>query len=316
MRRRRELAAGLLLHLLILPGAASGQAEVALSGTLIITGSDTLAELVTVWADGFVQANPGVKIELQGAGSGSAPPALAQGTANIGSMSRPMSNDELERFDAARGFLPTAVPVAIDTIAIIVHPDNPLLALSGSEIDGIFSATQSCRAGGRLREWQHLGLTGPWVGRRIEAYGRTAVSGTHGFFKSRALCGGDFHARVNEMPGSAAIVDAVATRPTAIGYTGLGVVDSRVRVLALRGESGQTVRPEPAATRSGAYPLSRLLYFYLAVPPGEAIPVLECAFLAFARSEAGRAMLTTRGFLPVPTRVLPSPQRAVDRACY
>ena len=288
----------LLLVCLLSPWAAWGAAN--LEGKLIITGSDTLAELVTVWADAFIAEHPRVSVEIQATGSGSAPPALAEGTANIGSMSRTMSAEEIERFERLRGYLPTAVPVGIDVVVVIVNADNPLSMVSLAQIDGLFSQTFSCSNRGPFDQWSDLGVSGSLGDIRIERFGRTSASGTYGLFKQLALCGGDFSQRVNELPGSAAIVDTVGSLGEGIGYTGIGFVNDRVRVLDVVTPSGERVPPTTATALSGEYPFARLLYFYFARPPGEAFPKLECAFLQFVTSDRGARLLEARGFIALP----------------
>ena len=273
--------------------------DVPLSGTLIITGSDTMATLVANWADTFMARHQGVQIEIQAPGSGSAPPALAAGTANLGSMSRPMTAAEVERFTAERGYAPVGLPVGIDTIALIVHPSNPLSAIALETVDAIFSSTRSCGAALAIDRWSNILDEVEFEPQWIERYGRTSVSGTHGFFKQIALCAGDFSPRVNALPGSAAVIDAVAANPGAIGYTGLGFVNERVKVLAINTQDGAFLA-DAEATLARDYPLARVLYIYLAASPKNGLSALECAFLRFIRSDEGMRLQRTSGFIPMP----------------
>ena len=285
----------------LLFGAASlsSAAQTQLSGTLIITGSDTMATLVANWADAFMTRNLGVQIEIQAPGSGSAPPALASGTANLGTMSRPMTTAEIERFAAERGYAPVGLAVGIDTIALIVHPSNPLSAISLDTVDAIFSSTRTCGARSAIDRWSNVPLNADFRPLWIERYGRTSVSGTHGFFKQIALCGGDFSPRVNALPGSAAVIDAVAANPAAIGYTGLGFVNERVKVLAIDTPDGAFL-VSTEATLARDYPLARVLYIYLAASPDNGLSALECAFLRFIRSDEGMRLQRASGFIPMP----------------
>lgn len=117
-----------------------------LSGSLTIVGSDTLSTLVLRWSDAFRAQNPGVSIQLQTPGSASAPIALLEGAADIGAMSRPMSAEEIARFESRFGYAPTEVAVAHDAIVVIVHPDNPLSTITRRELDAIYSDTRRCGA--------------------------------------------------------------------------------------------------------------------------------------------------------------------------
>ncbi|EED35176.1 phosphate ABC transporter, periplasmic phosphate-binding protein [Luminiphilus syltensis NOR5-1B] len=277
--------------------AATTVATPEVRGNLIITGSDTLAALVSDWADAFVDVEPGVTIEIQAMGSASAPPALTAGSANLGSMSRQMTRSELDSFFQQRGWLPTAVPIAVDTIAIIVHPDNPLESITLDDLDSIYSANHAC-SGKAATHWADLGVAPALGALPVERYGRTSISGTYGFFRERALCRGDFAAGVNALPGSAAVVSAVSQIPTAIGYTSMGFITDQVKVLPI--VSGRdTSRVQNYDADGSVYPLSRTLWFYLAFDPQQPPPRLECAFLQFIASTRGRELLRDGGFEPV-----------------
>lgn len=289
----------LITWLLCLPAITFSAPASPLSGTLIITGSDTMATLIANWADTFMNRHAAVQIEIQAPGSGSAPPALAAGTANLGSMSRPMTAAEVERFTAERGYAPIGLAVGIDTIALIVHPSNPLNTIALETVDAIFSRTRSCGAAASIDRWSDVLQPVEFAPQWIERYGRTSVSGTHGFFKHTALCGGDFSPRVNALPGSAAVIDAVAANPAAIGYTGLGFVNTRVKVLAIDTPDGAFLA-SAEATLARDYPLARVLYLYLAGSPDNGLSALECAFLRFIRSKEGMRLQRASGFIPMP----------------
>ena len=170
-----------------------------ISGSISSIGSDTLANLVTLWAEEFKRAYPAVNVQIQAAGSSTAPPALTEGTSSLGPMSRKMKDKELESFEARYGYKPTAVPVAIDALAVFVHKDNPITSLSMQEVDSIFSSTLRCGGDAIISAWGELGLSGAWVGRDIQLFGRNSVSGTYGYFKKQALCKGDFKNKVSDL---------------------------------------------------------------------------------------------------------------------
>lgn len=275
--------------------ATLAQAE---TSTLVITGSDTLAGLLTSWSAAFSEEQPDVAVEIQAAGSAAAPIALAEGTASLGAMSRRMSSEEIERFVARQGYLPTAIAVARDAIAVVVHPDNPVTELTRIQLDGIYSATRQC-GGSPIERWGDV-MTDSTMRRPIEAYGRTSISGSYGFFKREALCAGDFASRVVELPGFAAIVDAVATTPEAIAYVSAGFVNERVKVVPLVLSDGSRVWPDRSPLRGERpYPLARTLYLYLSIPPGTRASRRECDFLHFIASDKAQSRLRIEGFEPI-----------------
>ena len=231
-----------------------------ISGNLSSIGSDTLANLMTLWTEGFKRNYPSVNIQVQAAGSSTAPPALTEGTANFGPMSRAMKDKEIEAFESRFGYKPTAVRVAIDALAVYVHKDSPLNELSIAQVDAAFSETRRCGASASVDIWGDFGLSGSWQERPAQLYGRNSVSGTYGYFKKVGLCSGDFKGSVNEQPGSASVVQAVASSLNGIGYSGIGYVTSGVKVLGV-GEkrlwNPQSPRSENAL--SGDYPLFRVI---------------------------------------------------------
>ncbi|MDP4650857.1 MAG: substrate-binding domain-containing protein, partial [Haliea sp.] len=204
------------------PGLKDYEIASGVSGNLSSIGSDTLANLMTLWAEDFKRAYPNVNIQIQAAGSSTAPPALTEGTANIGPMSRDMRDNEIEAFETRHGYKPTAVPVAIDALAVYVHKDNPIEGMSIEQLDAVFSSTRKCGSTQDVSQWGQLGLAGAWEGRDMQLFGRNSVSGTYGYFKTVGLCKGDFKNSVNEQPGSASVVQSVSTSINGIGYSGIG----------------------------------------------------------------------------------------------
>jgi len=215
------------------PKLPTYQATSGVSGNLSSVGSDTLANLMTLWAEEFKRVYPNVNIQIQAAGSSTAPPALTEGTSNLGPMSRKMKSKELQKFEDKYGYKPTAIRVAIDALAVFVNKDNPLKGLTIPQVDAIFSSTRKCGYPEDITRWGQLGLTGAWVNRKIQLYGRNSVSGTYGYFKKHALCKGDFKPSVNEQPGSASVVQSVSASLNGIGYSGIGYVTTGVRAVPL-----------------------------------------------------------------------------------
>jgi phosphate transport system substrate-binding protein len=274
------------------------------SGNLSSVGSDTLANLMTFWAEDFKKHYPNVNIQIQAAGSSTAPPALTEGTSNLGPMSRAMKDKEIEAFEKKHGYKPTAVPVAIDALAVFVHKDNPLKGLTMAQVDAIFSATRKCGAPADVTKWGQLDMKGAWMERDIQLFGRNSVSGTYGYFKEHALCKGDFKPNVNEQPGSASVVQSVGTAINAIGYSGIGYSTSSVKALPLADKSGQDFVAATAENAiKGEYPLSRYLYVYVNKAPNKPLPPLEAEFVKLVLSKEGQMTVVKDGYIPMPARV-------------
>lgn len=274
------------------------------SGNLSSVGSDTLANLMTLWAEDFKRFYPNVNIQIQAAGSSTAPPALTEGTSNIGPMSRKMKDKELAAFEAKFGYKPTAVPVAIDALAVYVHKDNPVKGLSIADVDAMFSSTRKCGSNNDISTWGKAGLSGAWVNRDIQIFGRNSVSGTYGYFKKKALCKGDFKNTVNEQPGSASVVQSVATSINGIGYSGIGYKTSSVRSVPLSKKVGGTpVEATPDNAVSGKYPLSRFLYVYINKAPNKPLAPMEREFLKLVLSKSGQQVVVKDGYIPLPANV-------------
>lgn len=275
------------------------------SGNLSSVGSDTLANLMTLWTEEFKIIYPQVNIQVQAAGSSTAPPALAEGTANFGPMSRRMKDQELEAFEDRHGYKPTAIRVAIDALAVYVHKDNPLQFLTIPQIDAMFSVTRRCGQAQSVNNWGDAGLTGSWHNRRLQLYGRNSVSGTYGYFKNVALCSGDFKDTVNEQPGSASVVQAVASSLNGIGYSGIGYQTSGVKALPVaETPAARPVLATPANAINGDYPLSRFLYVYIDKRPGTSLSRIEEEFLRLVLSREGQQTVLKDGYIPLPARLI------------
>jgi phosphate transport system substrate-binding protein len=274
------------------------------SGNLSSVGSDTLANLMTLWAESFKKTYPSVNVQIQAAGSSTAPPALAENTSNLGPMSRLMKDKEVESFEKKFGYKPTAIAVAIDALAVFVHKDNPIEGLTIPQIDAIFSSTRTCGSSKDITKWGQVGLTGSWANRGIQLYGRNSVSGTYGYFKSKSLCKGDYKNTVNEQPGSASVVQSVSASLNGIGYSGIGYSTSSVRAISLARKDGQEfVSANPENAISGTYPLSRFLYVYVNKAPGKPLPPLTGEFIQLVLSRAGQEVVVKDGYIPLPAKV-------------
>lgn len=299
---RNRIITFLLITLSPLAGAEalSDYKRVAgLSGNLTSIGSDTLASMMSIWSEKFSAYYPNVNIQVQASGSSTATPALTEGTAQFGPMSRPMRIKELEAFEREHGYRPVELKVAIDAIGLFVHKNNPVKGMDFKQIDSVFSNTMRCGANFATDSWNSLGVEGNWAKRRIQLFGRNSVSGTYGYFKKTALCGGDFKPYVNELPGSASVVQAVASSINAIGYSGVGYQVSGVKVLPVSREGEEYVAPTKENILSGEYPLSRFLYVYVNKHPAKPMSQIEREFVRFIFSEEGQEIVEKEGYLPI-----------------
>lgn len=274
------------------------------SGNISSVGSDTLANLMTLWAEDFKRLYPNVNIQIQAAGSSTAPPALTEGTSNFGPMSRTMKDKEMAAFEKKYGYKATAIPVAIDALAVFVHKDNPIKGLSLPQVDAIFSSTRKGGYSKDISSWGDAGLTGAWANRDVQLFGRNSVSGTYGYFKSNALFKGDYKNSVNEQPGSASVVQSVSSSLNGIGYSGIGYKTSSVRAIPLaKKEGGSFIEATAANAASGKYPLSRFLWVYVNKEPNKPLAPLEREFVKMVLSKMGQEVVVKDGYVPLPANV-------------
>jgi len=279
------------------PALKSYEQVSGVSGTINSIGSDTLNNLMLLWSEGFKAVYPNVTVQIQGAGSSTAPVALIEGTAQLGPMSREMKGEEIDEFEAKYGYKPTAVGVSVDALAVFAHKDNPIEGLTLQQVDSIFSSTFR-RGGDDLTTWDQVGLS-EWAGRAISAYGRNSASGTYGFFKEIALAGGDFKDAVKEQPGSSAVVQGVATELTGIGYSGIGYKTADVRTVPLGEDAGSLFDATYANCLTGDYPLARYLYVYINNSPTEELDLLTKEFMKFVLSREGQQIVLNDGYFPL-----------------
>lgn len=273
------------------------------AGSLLSVGSDTLAGMTTLWVEEFQTLYPNVDSQVQASGSATAPPALTEGTAQFGPMSRPMRMREIEAFERAFGYKPTELRVAIDAIGVFVHRDNPIEGLNFSQLDSIFSETLRCGATSSSKTWQDLGLSYDWAKRGIQMFGRNSVSGTYGYFKQNALCGGDFKRNVNEQPGSASVVQSVASSINTIGYSGVGYQVSGVKLLPIAKSGTDYVMPTHENILSGQYPLSRYLFVYVNKNPLRDLTPIQREFIRFIFSKQGQSLVAKDGYVPISAEI-------------
>jgi phosphate transport system substrate-binding protein len=282
------------------PKLADYKAASGVSGSLKSIGSDTLNNLMTLWAEGFRAVYPNVKIEIEGKGSSTAPPALIAGTAQFGPMSRPMKGAEIDGFEKKFGYKPTAIRVAVDALAVFVHKDNPIQCLSLQQVDAIFSKTRKGGNSADLATWGQVGLTGEWASRPISLYGRNSASGTYGYFKEEALFKGDYKDTVKEQPGSSTVVQGVASDKGAIGYSGIGYKTADVRAVPLSAKAGgKCVEANADNAYAGDYPLARFLYIYVNADPNRKLDPVRAEFVRYVFSKQGQQAVLKDGYFPI-----------------
>jgi len=274
------------------------------TGNFSSVGSDTLANMMTYWAEEYKRIYPNVNIQIQAAGSSTAPPALTEGTSNFGPMSRQMKSKEIEAFEKRHGYKPTQIRVAIDALAVFVHKDNPIEGLTISQVDAIFSSTRKCGSGSQVNRWSDVGLEGNWAAKDVQLYGRNSVSGTYGYFKKKALCKGDFRSNVNEQPGSASVVQSISSSVNAIGYSGIGYKTSGVRTVPLAKKGTNYVDATLDNVAKGKYPLSRFLYLYVNKHPNKPLAPIEAQFLQMVLSKTGQGIVEKDGYVPLSAKLV------------
>jgi len=281
------------------------QAVSGVSGNLSSIGSDTLANLMTLWAEAFRRIYPSVNIQVQAAGSSTAPPALIRGASNFAPMSRLMKKREVQDFEQRYGYPPTSLRIAMDAMAVYTHKDNPILGLTLPQLDAIYSSTRKCGYGEDLTTWGQLNLSGTWLSAPIQLFGRNSVSGTYGLFKQKVLCRGDYKNTVNEQLGSASVAQAVGASLHGIGYSGIGYKTYEVKAVPLALDQNHPyIEASHEHTIDGTYPLARFLYLYVNKVPHQPLPPLEQEFLKLILSRSGQLDVLKDGYIPLPAFVV------------
>jgi phosphate transport system substrate-binding protein len=286
------------------PGLSPYQTVSGVSGNLSSIGSDTLNNLMTLWAETFNKFYPNAKIQIEGKGSSTAPAALISGTAQLGPMSREMKGTEIDQFEKRYGYKPTPIRTSVDALAVFVNKDNPIKCLTIAQVDAIFSKSRRHGYKEDITTWGQLGLTGEWASRPVSLYGRNSASGTYGFFKEHSLKNGDFKDSVKEQPGSASVVQGATADRYAIGYSGIGYATAGVRAVPLAEKDGaKCVESTADNAYSGTYPLARFLYVYINKAPGKTLDPLTREFVKLVVSKQGQEVVIKDGYFPIPASI-------------
>lgn len=293
----------------------SPQAQI--TGTFKVQGSETMYPLMSRLTMEFQRRQPKVAIEVKGGGSTKAvaeflqPPLSKTGKVMLleeraGSFkmiatSRELFDAEVKEFVAQHGYEPTAIPVAVDAVALYVHKDNPITGLTLDQIDAMFSTTRNRGQKTAITQWGQLGLTEGWEKAPIQLYGRDRKSGTRAFFQDHCLAGGEFMVGLHEEPGAASVILDLGRDQLGIGYSGLGLQSSTVRMIPLADAAGMPyVMPSAATVADQTYPLRRVLYLYIDKAPNTSIPSAAQEFLTFIMTQEGQEAVTKAGFFPLP----------------
>jgi phosphate transport system substrate-binding protein len=256
--------------------------DAASQKTVVVRGSDTMLTLLQRWAEQGAEVLEGASIQVTGGGSGTGLRALADGTADVAAASRRIEPEEQVAIQRRGHGEAVEHVVAIDAVALYVHPSNPVPALSLDDARALYR--------GRVDRWSMLG--GPDL--PVVLYGRESSSGTYAFFKERVLHHDDYAAEVQSLPGTSSVLQAVARDRGAIGYAGLGVARG-VRVVPIRGRDGVVVQVDKTAVREGRYPLARPLYLYTAGTPRGPL----ARWIAWIRSPVGQRDTERAGFVAI-----------------
>jgi phosphate transport system substrate-binding protein len=313
--RKLGIVAAVLVAVGVLAGYGAAQVKVdsglpgyaavsGVSGNLSSVGSDTLNNLMTLWAENFSKFYPNAKIQIEGKGSSTAPPALIAGTAQLGPMSRPMKGSEVDAFEKKYGYKPTPIRTAVDALAVFVNKDNPVKCLTIAQVDAAFSKSRRHGYKEDVKTWGQLGVKGEWASKPISLYGRNSASGTYGFFKDHVLKNGDYKDEVKEQPGSAAVVQGVTVDRYAMGYSGIGYATAGVRAVPLADkEGGKCEEANAENAYAGVYPLARFLFVYVNKAPGKPLDPLTREFVRLVLSRDGQEVVVKDGYFPIPASI-------------
>lgn len=265
------------------PGQGSAGEAPGAGSSLTIKGSDTMVILAQNWAEAFMKQNPGKVIQVSGGGSGTGIAALINGTADLANASRRMKDKERKRIEERRGAEPQEFRVALDALAVYVPASNELESLTIAQLKKIFR--------GETKNWKEVGGEDA----AIVLYSRENNSGTYAYFKEHVLDDEDFAANAQTLPGTAAVINAVAKDANGIGYGGIAYAEG-VRTVKVAPKGGEPVDPSMENATSGKYPLSRYLHVY---SPGEATGIAK-EYLDFVLSSEGQRVVEGVGYYPLP----------------
>ncbi len=255
------------------------------AGNITVKGSDTLVVLAQKWAETYMGKNQNAKIQVTGGGSGVGLAALQNKSTDLANASRKIKSGEVAECIKAFGKRPTEYKVALDGLSVYVNAENPLKELSLEQLELIFT--------GKIKSWKEVGGSDA----PITVYSRENSSGTYEFFKEHVLKGKDFASRAQTMPGTAAVLQAVAKDKNGIGYGGAAYGAGAKHLAIKKDDSSPAIEPTEETVVGGSYPIWRYLYVYVnpGIDKGEI-----AAYLSWIRSDAGQAIVKDIGYYPLP----------------
>jgi phosphate transport system substrate-binding protein len=260
----------------------------AQAGNITVKGSDTLVILAQKWAETYMGKNPGTKVQVTGGGSGVGLAALVNQTTDLANASRKIKSKEIEGCIKAFGKRPTEYKVALDGLSVYVNADNAVKELDLDQLEQIFT--------GKVKNWKEVG----GADAPITVYSRENSSGTYEFFKENVLKGRDFASTAQTMPGTAALLQAVAKDKNGIGYGGAAYGQGAKHVPVKKDSSSPAIEPTEENVINGTYPIWRYLYVYVnpALDKGEV-----SQYLNWIRSDEGQKLVKDIGYFPLPAKL-------------
>jgi phosphate transport system substrate-binding protein len=267
-------------------------------GPLALGGSVALADLVSVWVEGFRQTNPLVTPVLGDAGGEAGLDALVNGVADAVLLGNWPTPSELEAFEHKYGYRPQLFPVAKDAVAVYVNTSNPVGQVTLAQLDAMYSVTRRCGAQAAITDWKQVSGAGLETATPILLYGLDDSTDAYQLFRQVALCGGDFRPDFQALVGPEAVESAIADQPGAIGFSSSALGAAGMRYLAVAPDSAAAaVLPTAEAIRSKRYPMSRTLLIAVNVPPGKSVPPVLQAFVDYVLSPRGQASAAKLGYV-------------------
>ena len=280
-----------VLPVLLFAVSCGGGGDSSRSGRAVIQnkGSDTLVNVAQAWAESYGAVNPSVAVAVSGGGSGTGISAMINGTVDIANSSRAMRESEFEEA-RARGIDPIEHTVAFDALAVFLHPDNPIDAMSATQLSQIYAE------GGTYETWSQLGVSVPGCSSdEIVRVSRQNNSGTYAYFQEAVLAGAEFKLGSLDMNGSSEVVDLVANTPCAIGYSGLAYATEEVEMPCISStDGGDCVLPSVESAVDGTYPIARPLFMYTAGEPNGMIK----EYMDWIFGKEAQCIILDRGYAP------------------
>jgi len=282
MRSKTKMSTALALAAALVGGLWAGAAK-ADDAPITVKGSDTMVVLGQRWAEEYMAKHKGTTIQVTGGGSGTGISALINGTTDVCEASRAMKDAEKKQVADKAGAPPVETVVAKDGLSVYVNDGNPISELSLAQLKDIYT--------GKVTDWKDVG----GAPGKIIPYSRENSSGTYVFFKEHVLANADYTPRAQAMPGTAAVVNAVARDKASIGYGGAAYAKG-IKVVKIKKEpTSAGILPSDKTIQDGSYPLSRPLFFYTRPKPSAGI----AAFIDWVLSKDGQGVVVKVGYFPI-----------------